>query len=185
MVYPESAPDNWIEQLQLTGLKSAVSPLHDNDLEADGSTKKKQHWHVIACWDGPTTYMAAKTLTDKLQATIPINLNSVTGYYRYLTHKDNPEKHQYEDADIRHLGGFDPAEYIEFTRSELEAFKRKVMQIIRESDLYEYADLLEMLADSDALDLLSCAMNNTILFRGYLQSRAFRRMNLPKEEDRK
>lgn len=173
IAYPDSAPTDWREQLQLSGLRCAVSPLHDKDNNPD-EYEKKAHWHVIACWDGPTTYAAAKAWTDKLSASNPQALNSVRGYYRYFTHKDNPEKHQYNEADIQHLGGFDPADYIEWTRSELEAYKREIMQFVRDADLYEYADLLEILADSDRFDLLSVAMNNTMLFRGYLQSRAHR-----------
>lgn len=173
VLYPESAPPDWKQILQQTGLRFAVSPLHDKDFNAD-EHEKKPHWHVIACWDGPTTFAAVKAITDKLSAPGPQALNSVKGYYRYLTHKDNPEKYQYDEMEIQHLGGFDPADYIEWTRSELEAFKRQIIRIIRDADLFEYADLLEMLADSDSIDLLSVAMNNTVLFRGYLQSRAGR-----------
>lgn len=173
VVYPDSAPGDWQEQLQLTGLRCAISPMHDRDKDPDG-TEKKAHWHVIACWDGPTTQSAATAITDRLNAPRPLALNSVRGYYRYLTHKDNPDKFQYEDAEIQHLGGFNPSDYIDWTRSEQEAFKREIMQIIRDAELYEYADLLELLSDSGAYDLLSVAMNHTILFRGYLQSRAHR-----------
>lgn len=173
IVYPESAPVDWIDRLRQTGLRIAISPLHDKDIEVDGSEEdKKAHWHVILCWDnGTTTYSIVKSITDKLNAPAPLLLRSVRGTYRYFTHKDNPDKYQYDEHEIQHLGGFDPADYIEWTRSENEAFKREVMRIIRDADLLEYADLLEMLADNEAFDLLSVAMNNTMLYRGYLQSR--------------
>ena len=29
VLYPESAPENWREELQKTGLQCAISPLHD------------------------------------------------------------------------------------------------------------------------------------------------------------
>jgi hypothetical protein len=170
LVYPESAPEDWRKQLQLSGLRCAISPLHDKCINAD-EDEKKPHWHVIACWDGPTTYAAAKTLTDKLNAPIPQMLNSVKGYYRYFTHKDNPEKYQYDDADIQHLGGFDPADYIEWTRSELEAFKREIIGIIRDAGIFEYSDLLDILLDSDKLNLASVAANHTIFVKGYIDSR--------------
>ncbi len=174
VVYPESAPEDWMQILQLSGLRAAVSPLHDKDLNPD-EQEKKPHWHVIACWEGPTTFSAAKAITDKLSAPIPVPLNSVRGYYRYFTHKDNPEKFQYEEADIIHLGGFDPSDYIDWTRAEVDAMKRRIIQMVRDGNMTEYADLLEILADSEAFDLLSVAMNNTVLFRGYLQSRAGRK----------
>jgi len=172
-VYPESAPEDWREQLKETGLRCAISPLHDKDIKVDGSEEeKKAHWHVILCWDtGTTTYNIVKKITDKLNAPAPSLLRSVRGYYRYLTHKDDPDKYQYDEREIQHLGGFDPADYIEWTRSELEAYKRQIMQLIRDTRLFEYAELLEMLADNEQHNLLSVAMNNTILFNQYLRSR--------------
>lgn len=179
VVYPESAPTDWVEQLQLTGLRCAISPLHDKDIDPGDEGPKKAHWHVIACWDGPTTLSVATSITDMLGAPRPVSLNSVRGYYRYLTHQDNPDKHQYDAADIRHINGFDPSDYIELTRSEQDKLKRELIGIIREADLYEYADLIELLADSGAFELLSVAMAHTILYRGYLQSRAGRRSTAP------
>ena len=32
VLYPDSAPQNWEELLQETGLQCAISPLHDKDL---------------------------------------------------------------------------------------------------------------------------------------------------------
>ena len=46
VLYPESAPENWKEQLQLTGLPCVISPIHDKDVNPDG-TPKKAHHHII------------------------------------------------------------------------------------------------------------------------------------------
>lgn len=43
IVYPESAPSDWMEMLKQSGLQFAVSPLHDQDLDVAGN-KKKPHW---------------------------------------------------------------------------------------------------------------------------------------------
>lgn len=40
LVYPESAPENWLQILQATGLQCAISPLHDRDLNATGEPKR-------------------------------------------------------------------------------------------------------------------------------------------------
>ena len=99
VLYPESAPSDWREQLQLTGLQCAVSPLHDKDVNPDGEPKKA-HYHIIVCYSGPTSFNVVKGLTDKLNQPIPIALEQIRGYYRYLTHKDNPEKYQYSADDV-------------------------------------------------------------------------------------
>lgn len=48
IVYPESAPPNWISILEDEHIASFISPLHDKDIENDGeNTPKKAHYHVI------------------------------------------------------------------------------------------------------------------------------------------
>ena len=115
LVYPDSAPSDWVSVLQSTGLSCAISPLHDRDVNPTGEPKKP-HYHVIACYSGPTSYNVVKSLTDGLNAPIPQPLEQVRGYYRYLTHKDNPEKAQYCESDIRCLNGFDLADFCELSK---------------------------------------------------------------------
>ena len=98
VLYPESAPEDWREQLRLSGLQVAISPLHDKDVNADGEPKKAHH-HVILVYGSPTTYNNVKALCDRLNQPIPQPLEQVRGYYRYLTHEDNPEKAQYSKSD--------------------------------------------------------------------------------------
>lgn len=45
VVYPESAPDDWIMKLQEQCVPALISLLHDKDINADG-TRKKEHYHV-------------------------------------------------------------------------------------------------------------------------------------------
>ena len=126
VVYPESAPNDWIEQLQQRGVGGALSPLHDKDLNATGEPKKA-HWHVIVTYEGPTAQSVVERLTEHLNAPKPIPLEQVRGYYRYLTHKDNPEKAQYDEKDIQTLNGFDIRDFVEMTKSEVNA-KIRIIQ---------------------------------------------------------
>ena len=144
VVYPESAPSDWIEQLQQCGVVGAISPLHDKDLNATGEPKKA-HWHVIVTYEGPTAQSVVERLTERLNAPKPIPLEQVRGYYRYLTHKDNPEKAQYDEKDIQTLNGFNIRDFVEMTKSEVNAKIRIIQKMIRELDFLEYADLLDYL----------------------------------------
>lgn len=111
VLYPESAPADWREQLQKTGLQCAISPLHDKDMNPD-NTPKKPHYHVILTYSGPTSYNVVKALTDGFNQPIPQALEQVRGYYRYLTHKDNPEKAQYDEREIKTINGFNIADFL-------------------------------------------------------------------------
>lgn len=176
VLYPESAPKDWLEQLAKSGIQCAVSPLHDQDINPGGEPKKP-HYHVILVYGNPTTYNNVKALTNgKLGQTIPQPLEQVRGYYRYLTHADNPEKAQYSAADIQTINGFDIRDYVEMTKSEVIKYKRELLAFIRDNDLMEYSDLLDILLDGGeaTADLFEVASNHTLFLTKYIASRRYK-----------
>lgn len=170
IVYLDSAPENWRDILQETGLLFAISPYHDKDVNPDG-TLKKPHYHVIACWDGPTTYNNALNVTKLVNATVPQPLEQIRGYYRYFTHMDNPEKYQYDSKEIFTINGFNIDNYVDYTYTEINKFIRDLQSFIRNNNITEYSDLLDILLDNDLYDLWDIAHNHTVLFNTYLSSR--------------
>lgn len=169
VLYPESAPSNWRELLQDTGLQCAISPLHDKDINPD-NTIKKAHYHIILCYSGPTSYNAVKSITEMLNCPIPQSLEQVRGYYRYLTHKDNPEKAQYNDKDITTINGFDISNYIELTASEVNTIKKELQVVIRDNKLFEYAALMDYCLDNNLDNAYEVASTHTIFFNTYISS---------------
>lgn len=171
VLYPESAPEDWREKLQLAGLPFAVSPLHDKDTNPDGEIKKA-HYHVILVYGNPTTYENVKRLTDSLSQPIPQPLEQVRGYYRYFTHKDNPEKFQYSESDIQRFNGFDIRDFLELSFSEVSEIKRQIQYFIVQQDILEYAVLMDLLLVNDEhKELYDVASSNTLFFTQYLNSR--------------
>lgn len=171
VAYPESLPTNWKEQLQLTGLQVAISPLHDKDKDPTGEPKKP-HYHVILCYAGPTSYNVVKALTDSLNCPIPQPLEQVRGYYRYFTHLDNPEKYQYSPDTIETINGFSIVDFVELTKSEVLTAKRKLQSLIRERNILEYSDFMDYLQDSENMEQeYDVASNNTYFFEKYISSR--------------
>ena len=174
VLYPESAPADWRELLQKTGLPCAISPLHDKDVNATGEPKKP-HYHVMVFYQGPTSYNVVKRLTDGLNQPIPQVVEQVRGYYRYLTHMDNPEKAQYSPSGITTLNGFDIGDYVEMSKSEVTKVCRALMDYIRENDIMEYADLMDMtMCEGVPPEWFDVASSRTLFFRGYLKSRRYR-----------
>ena len=173
VLYPESAPEDWRQQLTETGLQCAVSPLHDKDINPDGEPKKA-HYHVILCYSGPTSYTVVKALTDKLNPPVPQPLEQVRGYYRYLTHKDNPEKYQYEASEITTINGFDIGEFVELTVTEIKKYMHELNIMVYEKDINEYCDLLALLAFDEtehARELEHVLETHTLHYNALIRSR--------------
>lgn len=155
------APDDWIEQLQNTGLSFVVSPLHYKDENPDG-TMKKPHWHIIISWSNTTTYRSARALTENiLHCPLPQLLKAVNGMYRYLTHADNPEKHQYNKPDEK------PRCYNGWQRplddNDVIELKRKIRLLIYTEDCEEYGELLSVCATLEN-EYFDVASRNTFFF---------------------
>ena len=167
--YPQSLPTNWLEILQNSGLALAISPLHDKDVDPTGEPKKP-HYHLLLCYDGPTTYNNVKTLCDCLNATIPIKIESPRGMYRYHIHMDNPEKYQYDDRNRILMNGLDPANFNGLTETEQFKIKCELIQLIRDNKIYEYSNLIDYLKALELKDYLTVAMKNTLFFNSYLSS---------------
>lgn len=172
VLYPESAPADWKDRLKQAGMKCAISPLHDKDENPD-KTPKKAHYHVIVCYEGPTTYNNVKRLTESLNQPIPQPLEQVRGYYRYLTHEDNPEKAQYSKTEIQTINGFAIQDFVELTRSEVGKITREIVQLIRDNNITEYSVLMNILMDAgDGMtEHYEVARTNTLFFKSYLTSR--------------
>lgn len=170
VLYPESAPSDWREKLQLTGLEIAISPLHDKDINPDGEPKKP-HYHIILCYNNTTTGQAVKAIVDSLNQPIPLPIDSVRGLYRYLTHKDNPEKFQYSAKDITTLNGFNITNFSDLSSGEISKIKLELVKFIRESGLVEYSDFIDFVVDLEKPDYFLIASTNTIFFDSYLRSK--------------
>lgn len=170
VLYPESAPSDWRNILQQTGLQCAVSPLHDKDIDPNGEPKKA-HYHIILAYSGPTSFNVVKSLCASLNQPIPQALEQVKGYYRYFTHKDNPDKAQYSEYDIFTINGFNILDYADLTKSEIENIKKRLQNIIRELDIYEYSDFMDYLLDNELHEEYTIASNNTYFFEKYISSR--------------
>ena len=171
--YPESLPDNWQDILIESGIPFAISPLHDRDMNAD-NTEKKPHYHIILNYDNTTTYNNVVRFLEPFNCPIPQPLESIRGYYRYLTHKDNPEKFQYDESEIVCFNGFDSSNFTELTQSQIENIKYEIINFIIDNNIYEYADLMEVLHNEETINMWKVATTNTMFFNHYITSRRHR-----------
>ena len=182
VIYPESIPKDYEEIILNTGLPMAVSPLHDKDIDPTGENKKP-HYHVIIYYENATTYNNVKqNVTDKLNGTIPIKLESMRGMYRYHLHLDNPDKYQYDDRDRKFYNGFDIDMASKLTKTEVNKIIRQINDLVRTIKIYEYSDLIDTLDNSDSVQMLEIAQQYVSYFTSYLNSRRYKKEQLYKKE---
>nr|WP_015237548.1 replication protein [Mycoplasma cottewii]AFY63026.1 plasmid replication initiation protein [Mycoplasma cottewii] len=173
IIYPESLPENWKQILQETGCEIAYI-LHDKDINDNGEPKKP-HYHVIMSYtNGTTTFSNVRKITEALNAPEPQGIESVGGYYRYLTHKDNPEKYQYDEKDIVHLNGFSVWNYIELKNGETLRIKREITKFIDESGILLYDDLINYYIGTEQDLHFKVASENVLYFSTILKSKGLK-----------
>ena len=104
IIYPDSAPKNYIEILEMTHVPILISPIHDKDVQEDG-TQKKPHYHILAMYDGQKTEKQAREIFDLVNGVGLEKVVSKKGYIRYLIHADSTTKAKYKMEDIVALSG--------------------------------------------------------------------------------
>lgn len=170
VVYPESAPEDWKEILKLKGMAWACSPLHNQDITDEVSKeKKKEHYHIILSFANPSSFNSVNAIMKELNQPIPIPLESVKGYYRYFTHKDNPEKYQYNENDIEVYNGFDVCDVL----NAFEVFQslKQIQAIVIENNILEYSILMDFLMTTDQMELWNVACSHTLFLNTYITSK--------------
>ena len=179
VIYPESAPENWMQILDDLHVPCLVSPLHDKDINADG-TPKKPHYHIMLMFEGVKTSSQVKDISiNMLNGVNPISIASTRAYGRYLIHLDNPEKHQYSRLEIRSFGGADIDKILASSVASRHSDLREMRKFIRENEIYSFADFLDYCDEnrpewSELLD-----DNSTMVISNYIKSRIYdRRDNL-------
>lgn len=161
IVYPESAPPNWINVLKARGYTFAVSPLHDKDSWSHDSPEmvnaetgeiiprgtrykkgdlKKAHWHVIVITDTRVGYMEMNGEMQKITHCPYIQkCRSLRNSYEYFLHINAPDKYQdYKKDDIQSYNNF----HIEPNKYETGLMQAEIVDMMLKHDLDSYTKVL-------------------------------------------
>lgn len=170
VVYPESAPADWIELLQQEFIPCFISPLHDLDINPTGEAKKP-HYHVMLMFDGVKTNEQARAVFDKIGGVGCERVNSLRGYARYLCHLDNPEKVQYDVNDVRCMCGVDYVDIIGLASDKYTAIS-DILDYVEEYDIVNYSKLL-MLCKVERSDWFRVLCDNgSFVVKEFIKSRS-------------
>lgn len=142
VLYPESAPENWRDLLDEGHIEWVESPLHEYDNNATGEVKKA-HYHIMLMFGGVKSYEQVLEFIAPLNVPIPQRCHNAKAMVRYMAHLDNPEKYQYQVADIKAHGGVDLAELLRPSSSERYSIMRDMCDYVRENRITEFQDLMD------------------------------------------
>lgn len=171
VVYPDSAPADWLQIIGDMKDTFLVSPLHDKDIDPQNQPKKP-HYHVIYAPNNKKSPEQARDVFSKFGGVGVEPVQSLRGYARYLIHKDNPEKAQYSADDVRTFGGIDYQEIIGLPTDKYKAI-REMIDFVRGQGVSSYAELLEY-ASCNRNDWFRVLCDNgTIVMKEYLKSRSW------------
>lgn len=169
VVYPESAPADWMELLDEQHVAALISPLHDRDTNPSGEPKKP-HYHVLLMFDGVKDFETqVKPIFDAIGGVGREAVNSMRGYARYLCHLDNPEKAQYSPDNVRQLGGAVYREIISLPTDDLNTLK-EIFAYVREQQIFSLAELLDIAAVHYPDWYAVIAMSRAYIVDKYLKS---------------
>lgn len=175
IVYPESCPENWKEILTEECIPAFISPLHNNDINADGE-KKKEHYHVIIMFDSVKTDEQAKAIFEKIGGVGCQKINVVRGYARYLCHLDNPEKAQYKIEDVISLCGADYQEVISLASDKYKIID-EMIDFCEKYDITSFYLLSKYAFKNNEQWKKALADNCSVFMREYLKSKQWSKEN--------
>ena len=180
VLYPDSSTydtNNVIKSLASEHLTFAVSPIHDRDLE-DNGIPKKAHYHLLLSYSSATTlnnirgWFKACGMPETDLHSVLVCASGV-GYYRYLTHKDNPEKAQYNENDIRVFNDFDEL-FKKFSKTAVDKIDDlvRIFQIVDELGTVSFHSLVQylMFNERDLFKLLTSSSALAICVKEYQRS---------------
>ena len=180
LVYPDSAPANWIEILRMQQVPFIVSPLHnkDKDLsEYDGDLvliSKKAHWHVAILCDGNKPLSYFQDLSNSVNGTRAWKIQNARSMLRYFLHLDNPEKYQYPQNELHEFCGASFQQYMELEGRQLLGEIKKIIRYCKEYKINSFIDLVNKLTYDGEDDWLYIVSRQcTLFFSSYLRDKYF------------
>lgn len=178
ILYPESLPEDWEEIIASWGHPVALSPIHDQDVEDKDDPKrkvkkgdlKKPHFHMILRYPNTTTWSKIKGYTDELNQPVPLICDNIKSAYEYLSHVNQPTKHQYKAEDIKVINGFDITDYVKITPTESNGIRAEVFKTIRGNELYSFCDIVDFFMSAEDWLSLDYVEANSYFINSYIRS---------------
>lgn len=145
VVYPDSLPAGWLNLLVSKQIPCCISPLHDQDekMDAEGNftgVKDKPHYHINFEYDAKRSFQNVQDdIADLHGYPFPKVIRSPSGACQYLTHKNSPDKHQYDERQIICLLGYPYEKFLNMSPDDVTA--DRIVQWAINHNIYYFGSL--------------------------------------------
>lgn len=181
LIYPDSAPADYRDQLRDSLSMWLLSPLHCpdpiEDLNTGALKTLKLHIHTMYLHSNTITPRLARDIFSRFPwIVIPpkdecFMVSSKANLTRYFLHLDQPEKEQFQGKPeelLTSLNNFPIELERELSRADKRQLKVNCLSLIRDRNITEYNELLNCLMDTQDWELFDFATQNTLMLQGYL-----------------
>ena len=181
LIYEDSAPNDYEQQLKDSLRQYLLSPWHTpdpiEDMESGALKTLKKHRHLMYCHGNSVTAKAAREAMPDWVVLPASDQGFIVGSYRnlsrYFLHLDQPDKQQFEgkpEKNLTVLNNFPLDLSKELTKSERRQLKIELWNFCRQNSIVEYAELMNSLADSQEWDMFELAFDSQSKIEGYIRS---------------
>lgn len=175
IVYPESAPDDWMDILGGLKIEVFISPLHDKDVNP-GDELKKPHYHVIIMFPSVKTEEQAKEVFEMFGGVGCEYIASIRGYARYLCHLDNPEKHIYDTHEVISFGGADYYSVITLVTDKYITLAG-ILDFCDEQEIKYYSELIRWCRNNKFEWFRALCDGGSFMVKEYLKTATYERLD--------
>lgn len=167
-----------------TGLQAFRSPLHDKDTWTEEDEKenpehvtgslKKPHYHWVILFPNPRAMSSVTGLFKEVGVQYAEAITSVSGLWDYATHKNSPEKAQYDGEPVSY-NGFSIADYRTPTKADTRRTIYMLIDYIKRNDITSFTSLLLGLLSNQDIpecnEMAEYVQHNVILVRELVRDR--------------
>lgn len=178
LIYPDSAPEDWLDRLRAMHIPMYISPLHDRDKDEDGQTKKA-HYHVLVMFESLKNLDACDEMIEAVKGVKPPTqdfvVKSKRAYARYLLHYDDPAKYPYYlDSQVTAICGADDYDELIKSKSQADFEERQIMQDIQDylekQGIFNYAAAIKLARGTENDDWFQCLKVNAYYWHSWCKS---------------
>lgn len=175
LLYPESCAEDWREYLIEMGVSWIASPLHDGDVNDDG-TLKKPHYHLYVTYEGKKRYSEVlHDIAEPINAVFPdldnaVVIKDMKSAISYLTHDGFSGKKLYSETQIKKSPSFDIDRFTKISEKEIDNILFEIIDYIEDNDVTELRDLI-LYCRYNQNDWFQIVKSKTIFFSHYITSK--------------